>query len=142
MKEQIIANLVSRIGELEPTQASIVSLRRNGIVAAESHVQGRQRRNIREIDLDVEAISVTGPRTDTGAALHGYIKNLENVKVGWTLGTKSIAVSQVVGRAPPEILGEDRQTQGKVEYARRRWRDFTSFPPAPHLGSSAFYLCD
>ena len=112
MKEQIIANLVRRNGKLEPTQAPIVSLRRNGIVAAESHVQGRQGRNTRGIDLGVEAISVTGPRADTGAALHGYIKNLENVKVGWTLGTKSIAVSQVVGRAPPEILGENQQTQG------------------------------
>ena len=46
-------------------------------------------------------ISVTGPRADTGAALHEYIKNLENVKVGWTLGVKPIAVSLVVGRAPP-----------------------------------------
>ena len=37
MKEQIIANLVRRNGILEPTQASIVSLSHNGIVAAESH---------------------------------------------------------------------------------------------------------
>ena len=101
MKEQIIANLVRRNGILGPTQASIVSMGHNGIVAAESHELGGQRRNIRETDLGVGTISVTGPRAGTGAALHEYIKNLENVKVGWTLGVKPIAASQVVGRAPP-----------------------------------------